>query len=149
MEFELAPPSTGVFAALLGISAFVVVIGLVFLWIAWGSAHARVFVEEGALRLKIPFYGRSIPMAEFALERARIVDLSADSPLRPRWRSNGIGLPGLRLGWFRLVDGQSALLAVTRRERVLYLPRQQGYAVLVTVREPEQLLDRLRLTVGG
>jgi len=42
-----------------------------------------------------------------------IVDLKKEPGLKPRIRTFGIGLPGYKLGWFKLANGAKAFLAVT------------------------------------
>ncbi len=47
------------------------------------------------------------------LEEAKQVDLSGDSEYRLRTRTNGTGLPGYQAGWFKLQNGEKALVFVT------------------------------------
>ena len=148
MEFDVAPASTGVTAALIAIIAFILAFALFFAWIALASARMSLVVEEGSLRLRAPFYGRSIPLERLDLASARVVDLDTVSGLRPRSRTNGIGMPGLGVGWFRLQDGTKALLAVTDRRKVLHLPTRDGFDLLASVKEPARLLEELRSRAG-
>ena len=57
-------------------------------------------------------------------------------------RTNGVGLPGFLLGWFRLDNGERALIAVTDRGRVVYVPYVEGL-LLVSVADPAAMLDSL------
>jgi hypothetical protein len=61
----------------------------------------------------------------------------------------GTGLPGYAAGWFRLTNGERALLYVTTRERVLYVPTQAGYALLLSPSDPDGMLADLRRRVGS
>lgn len=73
-----------------------------------------------------------------------MVDLGSEPSLRPRWRTFGTAVPGYSSGWFRLRDGQKALAFLTRTDRILYAPTHQGYALLISVAEPERLAEALR-----
>jgi hypothetical protein len=72
-----------------------------------------------------------------------LVDLDADSTLRPVRRTNGIGLPGLSEGWFRLANGEKALMFVTDRDGVVYIPTRDGYSVLLSTVTPDEFLESL------
>ena len=144
MEFPLATIPTATTVVLYGITALLVAIALLFVWISWSSSAASVVIEEGALRVAVPIYGRSIAISQLDLQRGEVVELSSASELRPRLRTNGIGLPGYNVGWFRLKNGSKALLAVTSRQDVLHLPTREGYSLLVSARDAHRVLQTLR-----
>jgi hypothetical protein len=56
----------------------------------------------------------------------------------------GTGLPGYRAGWFRLKNGERALVYLTDDRRAVYVPTTAGYSVLVSPGEPDQFLAALR-----
>ena len=149
MEFGLAPASTSVTASLIGISALLLGLASIFLWYAWAASHAQVTLQDDTLHLHVPLYGRQIPLSAIDIARAAIVDIDARSPLRPRMRTNGIGLPGYGVGWFRLADGSRALMAATRRSNMLYLPTHDGYVLLLSLTEPSELLEQLQASGRG
>ena len=105
---------------------------------------ARFEVSPDGLRLRGDFYGRLIPARALRLDSARAVDLSSERTLAPRFRTIGTALSGYRAGWFRLRDGQRALLYVTDPTHVAYIPTADGYAVLVSVADPAALIESLR-----
>jgi hypothetical protein len=144
MQFAFAPVSTGTHAALYAFAVVVLAVAVLFWWIALSAGRMSAEVDGNGLRIHVPIYSRQIPLTDLDLAHAGIVNLDATSPLRPKWRTNGIGLPGYRVGWFKLHDGSKALLAITRRSRVLYVPTRDGYAVLMSVDNPSRLLARLR-----
>jgi len=104
----------------------------------------RVEVTADAVTIRGSIYGRSVPRSELNLEQARVVDLEREPGLKPRLRTNGVGLPNYRVGWFRLRDRERALCFLTRTDRVLYLPTTQSYALLVSAENPDALLGALR-----
>jgi hypothetical protein len=144
MQFAVAPVSTGTHVAMYAFAVLVLATAVLLWWVALSAGRMSAEVEGSVLDVHVPIYSRRIPLADLDLARADIVNLDASSPLRPKWRTNGIGLPGYRVGWFRLKDGSKALLAITRRNNVLYLPTRDGYVVLMSVDNPSRLLARLR-----
>jgi hypothetical protein len=93
-------------------------------------------------------WGRRLPWGALHLEQARVVDLRREPDFRPRRRRAGTALPGYQSGWFRLANGQRALLFVTAWHRVLYVPTSAGYALLLSPQDPEAMLDALRRRAG-
>ena len=111
---------------------------------AYASRHSRVEVHSNSLRLVGDFWGRTIPLSRLDLSAARVVDLDNAPELRPRRRTFGTGLPGYASGWFRLHNGEKALLYLSNRHRVVYLPTSAGYALLLSVDDPQSLIDALQ-----
>ncbi len=141
---------------LLAASAPVVVFGVVALVagsiilllgsFAYASRLVKFEVSPEGLAIRGDLYGRRLPAASLLREAARLVDLTEDPNYRPVWRTNGAGLPGYGSGWFGLANGDKALIFVTDKRRVIYLPTRGGYALLLSVAEPEKFLEALRRT---
>ncbi|WP_428564921.1 MAG: PH domain-containing protein [Solidesulfovibrio sp. DCME] len=127
--------------------------GLLVLWVALffflhamirGAANAEVALRDGTLVVRGSVYGRDIPLADVDAGAARPVDLGQAGPKSLKWRTNGIGMPGLAAGWFRLGDGEKALVFVTDKSRAVYIPTRQGFAVVVSPGDPGRFLEALR-----
>jgi hypothetical protein len=141
--FEIASIPTIAHWFFVGIIVLMLCIAGAFSWTWFKGAQASVSVSFSGLHIDLPFYGRVVPLSHIVVSNARIVDLQSDTSLRPSKRTNGIGLPGYQVGWFRLMSGEKALLALSTRDRVLYVPTTQGYAVLLTAQDPDELLNAL------
>jgi hypothetical protein len=126
------------------ISIISVALGLMFVRIAWSASHGSIVIADHAIELQIPFYGRTIPISNVNLAHARVLSLEESADIGAVSRTNGIGLPGYKAGWFELASGGKALLAVMQG-RVLFIPTNEGYSVWLTVAEPEVALEQLRL----
>jgi Bacterial PH domain len=98
------------------------------------SRTARFEVSPDGLRLRGDFYGRLIPARSLRLDQARVIDLRNEPELKPVLRTLGTSISGYRAGWFRLRDGERALLYVTDPARVVYLPTADGYSVMLSGR---------------
>ena len=114
-----------------------------------GAQASRFEIRADGLRLDGDLYGRLVPKSQLRVDLARRVDLGRDEELRPRWRRMGTGLPGYQAGWFRLRNGEKALLYLTDRSRAVYIPTTAGYSLLLSPADPDGFLSRLRSVLGG
>lgn len=136
--FEIAPPST---AAVVTVSVIGVFFLALFLLLA-SSWRVRFEVSPQGLKIAGSIYGRTVPLSLLDLDRAKVIDLAGDDQHSLSRRTNGIGLPGFSSGWFRLNNGEKALAFVTDK-KVAYVPTTDGYAVILSAKSPQMLLDSL------
>src|SRR5579872_281843 len=120
-------PATG--KALWVIAAILVPIVVLMTYIAYASRHVQFEVSDAGLRIRGDIYGRKIPAEALVCSGAKAVDLGTDTSLKPSLRTNGAGLPGYRAGWFRLRNGEKALVFLTDSSRVAYIPTREGYSL--------------------
>jgi hypothetical protein len=57
-------------------------------------------------------------------------------------------MPGYQAGWFRLRNGEKALVFVGDPTRVVFIPVRDGYSLLVSVAEADPFLSALRSVVN-
>ncbi len=127
------------------IISLVLVAGIVLMiWLAWSMQHVRFTVSNEGLRLQGDLYGRLIPLKSLKLDEAVVTNLNADKDHQPTRRTMGTGLPGYAAGWFKLRNGEKALLFVTDRTHVARIPTTEGYSVMLSVSEPAVLIDELK-----
>ncbi|MBI1925278.1 hypothetical protein HYR99_13635 [Candidatus Poribacteria bacterium] len=142
--FQIIPASSGPIWFFVGLATFFLALLTLFGYLAYSSRHVKFEVSPEGFRISGDLYGRQIPLKSLILDRAKSVDLNRDKDYQLKRRTNGTGLPGYRAGWFKLRNGEKCLVFVTDKRRVLYLPTRQGYSVLLSVKEPDSLLDALR-----
>jgi hypothetical protein len=116
-----------------------VVLAGFFFWAAWSTRQVTIDVTADEVVIHGGIYGRTIPRASLDTKHARIVEGLSTSDLKPVRRTNGLGLPNFRSGWFTLANKEKALLFVSS-ERAVYVPTDAGYALLVTPADPEAFL---------
>jgi hypothetical protein len=109
-----------------------------------GARVARFEVSPAGLRLQGDWYGRTIPAEQIHGQAAKRVDFAAEPGLAPKWRTMGTGLPGYQAGWFRLRNGERALLYLTDRRRAVYVPTAAGYSLLLSPADPDAFLSAIR-----
>ena len=143
-DFVIAPAGARPFwvfvPAMLLLIGLVVVLGLS----AMASRSARFQVSDAGLRIRGDLFGRTVPAHALDGDRARRVDLQSTPSLQPARRTVGTGLPGYRAGWFRLTNGEKALLYLTDPGRAVYIPTTDGYSLLVSPADPDAFLDAIR-----
>src|SRR5262245_57331685 len=120
-----------------------VIIGVVTVMVMSGM-RARFEVSSDGLRLTGDFYGRNIAVSDLRGGSAKRVDISTVNDLQPVRRTMGTGLPGYRAGWFRLRNGEKALLYVTDPTKAVYVPTRLDYSVIVTPNDPDAFLTAIR-----
>ncbi|MGD2182370.1 PH domain-containing protein [Lusitaniella coriacea] len=132
--------------ALWGIGAIALILLLSFGfcgYLTYSLHHVRVELSPTELQIRGDFYGRKIPLTTLVPQEAQTLNLRQNSAYKPKWRTNGIGLPGYQSGWFKLVNGEKALMFVTDPQQVIYLPTQQGYVLLMSVENTDEFLKSL------
>lgn len=132
--FRNAPASKTV---LMAAALVVVVICFMFAQMALVKASITddsLVIGGGLYRVRVPL--RDVHPSDAALSRSGGVP-------RLSWRTNGIGIPGLSLGWFRTSDGDKVFGAVTDPQRALRLPTSLGYDIVLSPRDPQRFLADL------
>jgi hypothetical protein len=141
--FPIFPASAAPLWTIVAIVFALVAIIAVFSVIAYSTRNVKFELTDNGLRIRGGIYGKFIPRDVLVREKARVINLNVERDYKPRWRTNGVGLPGYAEGWFRLVNGERALLFVTERSRIVYIPTTEGYSLLLTPSRPEEFLKAI------
>jgi len=140
--YHIVPSSSGPYAVVVLVVAVVACVALAVGWAAWGGRHATFEIAPDALTIRGDMFGRRIPVSELRVDSVRSVDLRRDEQFVPTRRTFGSGLPGYLVGWFRLRNGERALLFLTDRTRAVWLPTRGDYGVLFSVEDPAAFVRR-------
>jgi hypothetical protein len=138
--FTIVPASSKVLLVVVPVTFACLAALLLSGYITYSSRHVRFEVDKQALHIRGDMYGRDIDLSNLRIADAKLVNLNEAVELQPRMRTNGAGLPGYSSGWFRLRDGEKALLFVTERTRVVYIPTSEGYSLLLSVSDADRFL---------
>jgi hypothetical protein len=142
--FPIAPADSRYFWLLIPVIV-ILLAAIALLATSLRGAHASRFeIRADGLRLEGDLYGRLLPKSQLRVDLARRVDLTREEQLRPKWRRIGTALPGYQSGWFRLRNGEKALLYLTDRTRAVYIPTTAGYSLLLSPGDPDGFLAQLR-----
>lgn len=142
--FSITPASPAPLITILVISILLLIILGLFTFIGYSSRNVRFEVSDQGLRIKGGIYGRFIPKEDVAVENAKIIDFNTSPEYKPRIRTNGVGLPGYSEGWFKLQNNEKALLFVTDRSNMVYIPTKQDYSVLLSVSNSEEFYELIK-----
>lgn len=104
----------------------------------------RVQLHHDALRIVAGLNSTTVPVSMLDLDAARIVRLDEHPEFRPGIKTFGTDMPGYRAGHFRQGGGRKVFALLTSRDRVLVLPERAGRLLLLSVADPQALLDALR-----
>jgi hypothetical protein len=143
-EFPIAPAASRYVWLLIPIAALLVGVVVLLAVSLRGAQASRFAVLGDGLQLRGDLYGRTIRLNQLRLDSARRVDLARETQLRPRWKRVGTGLPGYQAGWFRLRNGEKALLYLTDRSKAVYIPTAAGFSLLLSPADPDGFLAALR-----
>jgi hypothetical protein len=100
--------------------------------VLWAVSRRSLTLDDNTLVVRAGFYTRRIPRSSLRMADAAECSLLERRELAPRWRTNGIRVPGFQAGWFRLVNKEKALVLLTNPQRVTYLPTTAGFVLLVS-----------------
>lgn len=142
--FTIAPASTKGIWLIVGFVLLLLVIVFAVIALAALSARgARFEVSDEGLRLRGDVYGRLVPAHALRYETAKRVDFARDRELRPVRRTLGTGMPGYAAGWFRLANGEKALVYLTDRNRAVHIATTAGYSILLSPADPDGFVAAL------
>ena len=142
--FAISPASPKPLWFLAIICVLLAVVLMALAYTAYSSRNSRVEIESDRIKLVGDFWGREIPFTLLNVSGARILDLTENTEYSPKRRTFGTGLPGYASGWFRLRSGEKALVYLTKRRDVVYVPTSDGYSLLLSVEEPERFIAMLQ-----
>lgn len=142
-QFALAPISAPLFYTF-GIALMVFFLAFASLTGYLLIAMKRISLSVTSDRLEIAgLYGRSIDRSALKMSDARIINIDENADYQPVWRTNGIGLPNYKGGWFRLKNGQKALLFVSDSAHVVTIPTTGDYILMLSPVQPEAFIESL------
>ncbi len=142
--FSITPASSSSLITLFALGILLLLLLGLLTFIGYSSRNVKFEVNDQDLRIKGGIYGRFIPKEDIAAENAKIINLNASLQYKPRIRTNGVGLPGYSEGWFKLNNNEKALLFVTDRSKVVYIPTRQDYSVLLSVSNSEEFYQSIK-----
>ena len=147
-EFAIVPAGNSTALSVVVIAMLLLAAAGLALSPAYGSRNVHFQISSAGLRVTGDLYGRLVPAAGIQAAAIRPLDFALEPQLQPRWRINGIAVPGYRSGWFKLNNGEWGLLFVTDPQSVVLVPTSAGYSVLLSVADPQQFVAALRAALA-
>ncbi len=146
--FGIIPASSGTFWFLWGFGALIIIIllGVIAMFALFGyqANHMSFTVNDQGLNISPGIYSKFIPREKINIAGVKVLNLELDKDYAPKWRTNGGGLPGFSFGWFNLQNQEKALVFVTDRSSVIYIPTTDNYSVMLSVREADLMVEQIQ-----
>ncbi len=99
-------------------------------------------ISNSTLSIGGGLYSKSIPISQLHLDKiVKGANLNGQYSLSRR--TNGIGMPGLSLGWFVRNDGKRVFAAVSQYDQVIIIPTTKGYDLYVSPDNPDEFVESL------
>lgn len=119
----------------------VVLASSVFLFTGWLLSSARIKITDEFLIAGGGWYKVKIPWSNVLFDDIEALPLNSSFKLR--WRINGLGWPGLSLGWFSSNGEKRVFAAVAGKRNRVYIPLREKFDMVVTPVDIDVFLKEL------
>jgi hypothetical protein len=139
--YPIAPGSSSTLLFTGIVVGFLLLFPFVLLLIPLWPGKIELVVSDAGLQISGSMYGRLISHPDGTSARKWV---PSDEPgYQPVSRTNGIGLPNYRGGWFRLANGSKALVFLTDESRSVLVPTNEEYTLLTSPQDPDGFISAL------
>jgi len=107
-------------------------------------SRVKVELNKGGLVISRGVYGREVPSELIIKEGIKTVNLNIEREYQPIIKTSGVELPFYKEGWFRLRNGERALVYLTDLTKTVYIPTKNGYSIILSINEREKFLRLLK-----
>ncbi len=143
--FEVAPLSSAPYLFIFFFSLLIAVLLALSIYYGFTIKNLKFDISDHGIHIRGGFYGRLIPRDDIVSQGVRVLNLNLQQEYQPKLKTNGVSLPGYSEGWFKLRNEQKALLFVSDKAKVVYIPTSKNYSVLLSVSNPEEFRQTLTL----
>ncbi|MCL2185685.1 MAG: PH domain-containing protein [Treponema sp.] len=105
--------------------------------------YTSIAIKDNEVIIKSFLYGRKIPIKDIQINETRTINLNQESDYNISFRTNGISLTNFHSGWMKLRNGQKALVFLTNKENVLFMP-VKDFIVLFSMEKVEEFIRKLK-----
>lgn len=123
-----------------------VVVGLLATYLVATMCMCRLRISSGRIAVGVFPFRKRLPIGDVVGSSARVVD-PVEGP-RLRWRKNGIGLPGMQLGWYTTSAGKPVFAATAGRRGRVLIPTRGSHDILVSCADPDQVVSAVKRFCG-
>lgn len=114
-----------------------------FAWFALAQRRSTIVVTDRHVTLNVPIYGRTMELDRLMPDSLHKVTMTNPEQYRLTLRTNGLGMPGYQLGWFRTKGAGRVLAAISGNDLVVWQTRDD-YGVIVSPEDGDGLIAALR-----
>ncbi len=122
----------------------IVVLAIIAIFITLPPYLLRINVDENTISVNAPLFP-GIRISKEQVVGIAVVNLKEREDLKPTVRLFGIGLPGCLVGWFKLVNGSKAYLALGKSSsEVVVIRLRDGSLVMLAPKDISKFISVLR-----
>jgi hypothetical protein len=110
--------------------------------------NTTIAIKGNDIVIRSFIYGRTIPVSSVLIDEMRMINVHENGEFAVSVRTNGAGLPNFTSGWVRLKNGEKALVFITDKENVLYMPTKD-FVVLFSMKRGAEFIQTLRGMEGN
>jgi hypothetical protein len=138
--FQLVPAPLSTFWGIFAAIVLCLVLSAFLTYLVFTAKHSAVEINAQGLWIRGGVYSRKIEKGSVLQEKIRVVDLLSSPEYLPKKRLNGLGLPKYKMGWFRLQNGEKALVFLSDTGGAVLIPTSNGYSLLINPRNADEFI---------
>jgi len=145
MKFEMTGPQ------FFTVATVYLILGLLFFLYTFvaitfiSAGKYKLEIKGGNMTIKSILYNTKISLDKIKIDEVKVTNLE-EEPKIISVRTNGIGLPGLKIGWFS-GNGKNYKLYLTDKTHVLSIPTKKNYEILFSTTEGERIINLLKESI--
>ena len=144
MKYEMTKPmfSSVLFMYIILASIVFLLVFLAILFIS--SLNYKLSISNNKLVINSVIYNTELSVDDIDCDNVRVINLDEEN-IKFSTRTNGIGLPGLQVGWF-LGNKTKYKLYITNRNKVVLIPTTLGYTILFSSDKASEIVNTIKET---
>ena len=142
MDFSMTKPAFGSYMGTFTILILVTSVFALIVLMVVTSTRSTLSLENGMLTIDSLIYKTKLPLSSIDKENVKAINMY-DEKLSITLRTNGIGLPHAQIGWFRGSGGKYKLY-LTDKTSVVSIPTTEGYTILFSSKDAEQIVKIIK-----
>jgi len=144
VKFEMTKPMFSTVVIMYIILALIVFL-LVFVTVLFiSSGNYKLSISNNKLFIKSVIYNTELSVTDIDCDNVRVINLDEEN-INFSTRTNGIGLPGLQVGWF-VGNKTKYKLYITNRNEVVLIPTTLGYTILYSSDKASEIVNTIKET---
>jgi len=147
MTYEMSKPVLSADIIMYSLGVFVILIGIFIIIMMISSKHYLLEINDQNILIKSVFYNTNIALTDIEIDKVKKINLN-ESDIKIDSRLNGIGLPGLLVGWFSSSQGRLKLY-VSDKNEVVYLPTRLNYTIMFSTNKADALIYEIKNAVNN
>ena len=105
--------------------------------------NSTLILSDSELIIKSFLYGRKIPLENILVNEVKKINLNENQDYSISYRTNGMRMPNMSLGWMKLKNGQKALAFITDKNSVVSIPTGD-FVVLFSMTNIDEFIGKIK-----